>query len=391
VIYQFKTRHSDAKEARGYEAHGGKRGAEAWPEAKYDNGKAGTFVKQSNDNAVYCEMAHNGILKLGDGQHIFVFAGESPAFLPNAQQPASDPSQSRNIGLVKLGPNNEVLSDGPEEKGVFYSFNGAKQEQSHKGVIWHTHYGDVANEHATRVKTARLGQGKNLITWEKWTLKEYVSSWMLLVGDDGKAIGAPVQCEYDFRLPPTANFSVVDGKAVVYSGEVNELDDNCKLLRVEFAVPDGEGIKAAAAAAQKQKELDREAAAKELAERPAKLAAAAMKACEDSLMYVNMIRTNPKSFIPVVKEYMAFIKGDALWVPGASGVCLKEGAGAYEDAISALEKQQDMPPVTVPEGLLKSVTAFVNKLGASGSRSLSYAGGHGMKNEFGAWSGGYGE
>lgn len=97
---------------------------------------------------------------------MFVFAGESPAFLPNKQQPASDPSQSRNIGLVKLDAGNNVVSDGPEEKGYFYSFNGDKQEQAHKGVIWHTNYNDVKSQHAVRIKTARLDQGKNLITWE---------------------------------------------------------------------------------------------------------------------------------------------------------------------------------------------------------------------------------
>lgn len=85
-----------------------------------------------------------------------------------------------------------MLSDGPEEHGEFYTFNGTLTKQSHKGIIWHTNYSDVQNEHACRIKTARLDQGKNLITWEKWTLSEYVSSWMLLVGDDGKAIGSPV-------------------------------------------------------------------------------------------------------------------------------------------------------------------------------------------------------
>jgi hypothetical protein len=55
---------------------------------------------------------------------------------------------------------------------------------------------------------------------------------MLLVGDDGKAIGAPVQCDYDFRLPPTTNYTVIGGKAVVYSGEYNEPNDTMKLLRI---------------------------------------------------------------------------------------------------------------------------------------------------------------
>jgi hypothetical protein len=51
-----------------------------------------------------------------------------------------------------------------------------------------------------------------------------------------------------------------------------------------------------------------------------------------------MIRTNPKSFIPIVKENLALINNGAIWPPGGSGKCLKEGDKAYKDAISALEK-----------------------------------------------------
>jgi hypothetical protein len=71
-----------------------------------------------------------------------------------------------------------------------------------------------------------------------------------------------------------------------------------------------------------------------------------------------MIRTNPKSFIPIVKENMALIKDNAIWPPGGSGKCLNEGAKSYKEAITALEKQKAIPPMTVPEGLLKSVTKF---------------------------------
>lgn len=74
---------------------------------------------------------------------------------------------------------------------------------------------------------------------------------MLLVGDDGKAIGEPVQCDYDFRLPPTTNYTVIGGKAVVYSGEYDELNDTMKLLRIQFDVADGEGIKMAKVQAEK--------------------------------------------------------------------------------------------------------------------------------------------
>ena len=47
--------------------------------------------------------------------------------------------------------------------------------------------------------------------------------------------------------------------------------------------------------------------------------------------------------------------------------------------------------MSVPDGLLKSVSAFVTAQGAKGDGSLSYAGGHGHNGEFGKWSGGFGE
>ena len=56
---------------------------------------------------------------------------------------------------------------------------------------------------------------------------------------------------------------------------------------------------------------------------------------------------------------MALIKNNAIWPPGCSGKGLKECDKSYKEAITALEKQKDIPPMTVPEGLLKSVTKFV--------------------------------
>ena len=57
---------------------------------------------------------------------------------------------------MKIGANNEVLSEGPEEKGYGYTFAGGRSEMSHKGIMWHTHYKNLQTEHAVRIKTARL-------------------------------------------------------------------------------------------------------------------------------------------------------------------------------------------------------------------------------------------
>jgi hypothetical protein len=36
---------------------------------------------QSNDNSVYSEIAHSGIIETDDGGRLMVFAGERPGFL----------------------------------------------------------------------------------------------------------------------------------------------------------------------------------------------------------------------------------------------------------------------------------------------------------------------
>lgn len=69
-----------------------------------------------------------------------------------------------------------------------------------------------------RIKTARLRANRNLITFEKWTRNEYLSSHMLVVDDQGQAQRELINSDYNFRLPPTNDLTVIDGKAVVYSG-----------------------------------------------------------------------------------------------------------------------------------------------------------------------------
>jgi hypothetical protein len=83
------------------------------------------------------------------------------------------------------------------------------------------------------MKTARLAANKNLIVYEKWTLTSYVSSHMQIIDDSGKSLTNEVTSEWDFRLPPTNNMVVVDGKAFVYSAKAMASGAN-ELLVIEF-------------------------------------------------------------------------------------------------------------------------------------------------------------
>jgi hypothetical protein len=65
VFYQFKAKHSTCVEAEGYIQYGGDPNPEKWEGAAFDDGsEPGTcFSKQANDNSVYSEIAHSGIIE----------------------------------------------------------------------------------------------------------------------------------------------------------------------------------------------------------------------------------------------------------------------------------------------------------------------------------------
>jgi hypothetical protein len=83
VFYQFKAKHSTCEEAQDYINFGGDPEPQEWTGAEYDDFSAPEtcFSKQSNDNSIYSEIAHSGIIETEDGGRLMVFAGEHPTFL----------------------------------------------------------------------------------------------------------------------------------------------------------------------------------------------------------------------------------------------------------------------------------------------------------------------
>jgi hypothetical protein len=138
------------------------------------------------------------------------------------------------LAVVKLDKDGNPVGGGAEEKGMAYNFSGGLTEMSHKGVQWLTMYDDLQNEHVVRMKTARLGLNKNLIVYEKWTLSRYVSSHMQIIDDTGASLTGEIKSAWDFKLPPTNDMKVVDGKAIVYSATAPSSGSN-ELMVIEFA------------------------------------------------------------------------------------------------------------------------------------------------------------
>ena len=54
------------------------------------------------------------------------------------------------------------------------------------------------------------------------------------------------------------------------------------------------------------------------------------------LQEVNKVRSNPQSFIPVLKAKLGKFKGNILWSPGMVGLMTDEGEAAIHEAIKFL-------------------------------------------------------
>ena len=51
----------------------------------------------------------------------------------------------------------------------------------------------------------------------------------------------------------------------------------------------------------------------------------------------NTLRTNPKSFIPMLQKQLTYFRGNTIWTPGvACGLTTQEGPSAWHEAINAL-------------------------------------------------------
>ena len=59
---------------------------------------------------------------------------------------------------------------------------------------------------------------------------------------------------------------------------------------------------------------------------------------KEVIEYFNMVRSNPKKFASIIREYKQYFKGKVLRVPNSKvGIMTKEGADAFEEAAKYLD------------------------------------------------------
>lgn len=210
--YSVKTKHAESADRFGT----------TMPEYTEISTPEKKYYKWSNDNYVYTELGHAGVVEVPDGLLVF-FSGERPS-LDNSLT-GKVLNVARNAGFVKIGKDlskREVLSPGPVETGGFYDFGGGWQVQKHEGINFLTNFSD---DSVSRLKTARLGAGRVLLYWEVWSSTAYKYTQMLVVGDDGNEIGqsGPWALNYTslavpVRLPIQDDLYLKGGRAVAYAG-----------------------------------------------------------------------------------------------------------------------------------------------------------------------------
>jgi len=209
--YAVKTRHATSPKESG-------EGNETYAEISHPEV---TYYKWSNDNYVYTELGHAGVVEVDDGLLVF-FSGEQPALDNSAV--GGPLNAARNVGFVKIGKDlsaHEVLSPGAIETGGFYNFGGRWSPQEHRGINYLTNFSSVETS-ASRLKTAALGEGKILLYWEVWGPKAYKYTQLMLVDSDGQG-SSPWTLDYatistPVQLPIQDDLFVRRGRAVAYTG-----------------------------------------------------------------------------------------------------------------------------------------------------------------------------
>lgn len=188
-----------------------------------------TYYKWSNDNYVYTELAHPGIVEVDDGLLVF-FAGEFPS-LDNSMV-GSAMNVPRNAAFVKVPKDlssRDVLSVGPVETGGFYDYGGGWTSQRIEGIVSLTSY-SAMDQSVSRMKTLRM-ENRTLLWWELWSGSAYMASQYMVVDDNGEEVVPVRTVDFPVRVGIADDPRVVGSSVVLYAGTPKG-----KLVRYEMCL-----------------------------------------------------------------------------------------------------------------------------------------------------------
>jgi len=201
VVYTFKTKHSS--------------GWCSGDDVYYVGEDGSSYCKQSNDNKVYTEIGHPGLVEVDDGLLVF-FAGEQDP-LDNSKIGASL-NAPRDLGFVKVSKDlKTVLSGNNREEGGFYNYGGGWSKQVNQGVNFLTAF-PSKDESVSRLKTFDLTGGRILLTYEIWTGSSYVRTEFMELNAVGDVVRHVSVVCFAMRLAIADDALVKGDKAVAYAG-----------------------------------------------------------------------------------------------------------------------------------------------------------------------------
>ena len=94
---------------------------------------------------------------------------------------------------------------------------------------------------------------------------------------------------------------------------------------------------------------------------------------KEVIEYFNMVRSNPKKFASIIREYKQYFKGKVLRVPNSKvGIMTKEGADAFEEAAKYLDSVKAINTVKYNVGLTHVAKEVVDAAFTSAEADRTY-------------------
>lgn len=78
--------------------------------------------------------------------------------------------------------------------------------------------------------------------------------------------------------------------------------------------------------------------------------------------YLNKVRTDPQSFIPLIQKELNYFKGQIFMRPGNLAIKTNEGAAAFNEAIEFLKKQEPLPELEYNETLEEAALDLIDDI-----------------------------
>ena len=88
---------------------------------------------------------------------------------------------------------------------------------------------------------------------------------------------------------------------------------------------------------------------------------------QDLVKEHNIIRKNPKAYIPHLEKHLTYFKGNVMYKPGTKiGIQTNEGKAAYDECIKFLKNQKALGEVTFDEKLSRASQDHADDIGPKG-------------------------